>query len=174
MGILQQLRAGTGCRKTIKFPGSDHLVDLKILSDQEEQDAEFAAETLFSAAKITIAFNNIEELQLEKTTQKLYRALREVGTNSPIEPDIITFKRNLTRIERDLLVDEMNAFYEVFNPSPRDMPIEELDALLTRLKKKPQETISSATSFNTLKRLALYLAGALLNSPEGNGSTSSQ
>jgi len=174
MGILQQLRAGAKNRKTIMWPGTQIPVDIKILTDADEQSAEFAAENLFKQAKLDIAFHNVENFQLEQTTQKLYRALRVPGTDDPVEPDISAFKQQLTRIERDLLVDEMNAFYEEWNPNPRTMPAEEFDAMIESLKKKPRETILSVSSFATLKLLAIYLANQLATSQAANGVTSSR
>lgn len=174
MGILQQLRAGAENRKTIMFPGTKIPVDIKIITDAEEQSAEFAAESIFKTAKLDIAFHNVDAFALEQTTQKLYRALRVPGTDDPIEPTITEFKQYLSRIERDLLVDDMNAFYEEWNPSPRTIPAEEFDALVESLKKKPQQTILSVSSFATLKLLAIYLAKQLSISRADSGSTSSQ
>lgn len=174
MGILQKLRAGKNNRRAVRVPETDEFVDLCVLSDAEEQEAEFAAESLYTAAGITIAFHNITEFQLEVTTQKLYRALRVIGTDTPIEPDIVTFKKNLTRGQRDFFIDELNAHIEQCNPAMCNMPIAEFDALLEQLKKKPQETILSVLSISTLRKLALYLAKIRLSSPEDSGSTFGQ
>ncbi len=172
MGILQKLRAGTANRKTIKFPGTDIDVDLVPLTDALEQEAEFAAERIFKTAKIDIAFHNVDQLQQETRTQKLYRALRVTGTDDPLEATITDFRQNITRIEQDLIVDELNAFSEAVNPSPYNMSVDEFDALTESLKKKPKETISSVSSFFTLKKLSLCLVNLLSSLPTDNGSTS--
>lgn len=174
MGFLTDLRAGSALRKTIRFPGTDRDIDITILTDAEEQAAEFAAERLFVAEKIAIAFHNADQYANELTLQKLYRSLKLSGSDDPLEPSITEFKSHITPIERDLLVDEFNAFCEQFNPSPRTMGDEEFDALVENLKKNAGMTIGKISSFATLKRLALYLAKERSIAPTDSGATSSQ
>lgn len=158
---LADLRAGVRMRKTIPFPGTQQQVDLKVLTNAEEQDAEFAAENVFKTAKIGIEFHNVNNFNHEITVQKLYRSLRETGTDHPIAASITDFKSNITPIECDLLVEELNAFLEEFNPSPMTMTAEEFDGVVEGLKKNPSQTIGNISSFATLKRLALCLVQQL-------------
>jgi hypothetical protein len=170
--LLATLKAGKLNCCEINFPGTDKKVRLVVLSTQDTLDASLAADRLFAQEKIVPAFHNINTFENEKTTQMLFRALRDPETGDPVTQNISEFRRMLTNEERNALIEEYNVLAERCNPSPIEMPADEFDALIENVKKNPLETIGNISSLQTLKRLSLFLAEGLANLQKDNGSTS--
>jgi hypothetical protein len=170
MSLLKDIKSGVKCRKLVTFPGTDKQFEFRLISEQDKQNGNFAADSLYK--ETTIGFHNINDYQSEKTLQQLFRACVEVGTDTPIAANISEFRSLLTGRERDLIVEEYNAFDEEFNPSPDTMSNEDFDMLLCDLKKKPIETVGSCLSLQTLRKLVLYLEKQLRISQTDSGSTS--
>lgn len=174
MSLLAKLKAGKENRKCVNFPGTETQIALHVLSEAQEQEAEFAATSLFQSSSIVIGHHNIDAYQSENTLQKLFLSCRNPDTGDRIAENIAEFKKHLTTAERDLLVEAYNDLVQECNPSPQTMPQDDFDALVDEVKKKPQQTIGSISSISTLKRLALCMAEQLATSPKGSGSTSTQ
>lgn len=170
MSLLKNIKAGTKCRKVVTFPGTDKKFDFRLISEQDKQSGNFAADALYK--ENAISFHNVNDYQNEKTLQQLYRACVELGTDTAIAENITEFRSLLTGRERDILVEEYNQFDEEFNPSPDTMSNEEFDKLVHDLKKKPMETVGSCSSLPTLRRLCIFLEKQLSTSQKVSGSIS--
>lgn len=155
--LLEKLKAGKRNVRAIKFPGMDQNVALRVLSNADVQDALFATENHFKQHKIEVSATTVEAYEDENTTQILFRALRDPQDyDRPFVKDVDELRRMLTRDEKDLLVEQYNAFEKEVSPSAVTLSDAEMDDLFGRLKKTPE--IGNDLSFSTLKRLIVYLA----------------
>jgi hypothetical protein len=173
MSLLEQLKAGTKNVKTISFPGTDQDVVLRILSNGELQAAHFAAERLFKRADIAPSMTTIDAYEDEKTTQILFRALRNPeDTSQGIAGSVDEFRSLLNRQEKDILVDEYNAFEGECSPQVAEMSEQEVERLIEEVKKNPG-TLGSVSNITIARRLIAFLVAPPPNSPKDNGFTSS-
>ena len=171
--LLATLKAGTDNKKTIKFPGTDQDVVIRVLSEAERQAAAFATEQRFQSQNIEPTMTTVDVYEQEKTTQLLYRALGDPDdAKKPIAKNIDEFRSNLTLEEKNVLVDEYEALEKECSPNPEYMSDEEFDTLLEGIKKNAEATASNVSSIATARRLIVSLAGLLQSSQQANGSTS--
>lgn len=171
MSLLQKLKAGTNNRKTIKWPGTEEDIIVRVLSEAERQSASFETERLFKQQGIEISMSTVDVYEVEKTTQLLFRALSDTE-NKPVADSINEFRDNITVTEKDILVDAYNELEAECSPDPGKMSDEAFNSLIEDLKKNPAQTISSVSSMRTAIRLITYLANLLQSLQQDNGSTS--
>jgi hypothetical protein len=172
MSLIEKLKAGRRNIKTIKFPGTDDDLILRVLSNAEIQEAVFAAERRFKAEDIPILDSTRDVYNDERTTQILFRALRNPkDAKKALFSSDDELRALLTRDEKEILSQEYEAFQSECAPHPETMSDEEFDNLWEALKKSP-ETALNFLSSGTLKRLLLYLASRPATSPTDSGSTS--
>ncbi len=172
MSLIEKLKAGNRNIKTIKFPGTESEICLKILSNAEIQEAVFASERRFKVEDIVVASSTLDAYEDERTTQILFRALRDpADSKKPFAGTVDELRKLLTKAEKDALVGEYEAFEQECAPQIAKMTNEQFDELWEALKKNP-ETTSNFLSSGVQKRLLLYLASRQQTSPTGNGSTS--
>jgi hypothetical protein len=146
--ILAKLKQGTNHIKLSVFPGTTQAIAFKILSQQDLQDAAFATERLFTSSKIELNLASAQEYDEEKSTQILFRALRDPAKqDETVAPDITTFRKLLTREEKAVLIDEYLTFEKDCSPRSDTLSSEEFDKLVSDLKKKP-DSISKHGSFS--------------------------
>jgi hypothetical protein len=165
--LLERLKAGTKNTKTVKFPGTEEDVVIRILSEADRVEAHFAAERYFQAAKIEVSGTTVEAYEAEKTLQMIYRAINDME-GSRLARTVDDFRKGLSRPEKDFLVDEYLALEAECVPGDG----EDLDSLVETLKKSPEE-ISSIGSIFTARRLITSLVNQLSSLQRDNGSTSS-
>lgn len=170
--LLLRIKQGVKNYKTIPFPGAEKNVCLRLLSEKDTFEAVAAADQLFKANRLEIAFHNVNAYENEKAVQMLYRALRDPDSNEPVASSITEFRKLLTNEDRNLLIEEYNSLVEECSPSPKNMTAEEYDRLVEMLKKNPAEIIGNCSSLLTLKRLSLFLAEQLQNLQKDSGPTS--
>ena len=108
--LPEKFKAGKRNTKTIKFPGTDQDIIITVLSEAELQDAALATEKLFKFSGIEINPRTLDIYESEKTTQILYRALRDPEDSGPIASNIKEFRSLLTTDEKDILVEEYLSF----------------------------------------------------------------
>jgi hypothetical protein len=167
--LLQKLKLGTSNVKMINWPGTETQIAMRILSQQQLQEAAFDTERLFKSSKIDTNLMTAQVYQEEETTQILYRSLRDpANMEEPIAPTITDFRKALTVNEKKAIIDEYSEFDAECNPSPGNLSSEEFDRLTQDLKKKPEETISSITSLSIAKRLLLIMASPAMILPSVN------
>ncbi|MBN2427106.1 MAG: hypothetical protein JXK94_02090 [Deltaproteobacteria bacterium] len=172
MSLLERLKAGIKNTKNIPFPGTDQEVTLRVLSNAELQEAHFAAERHFKKAEIEPGMTTIDAYEDEKTTQILFRALRD-----PEEPangiasSASEFRGLLNRQEKDALVDEYTAFEMECSPRTEDMTEQEIGSLIEDVKKNPQ-TLGSVSNITTARKLIAFLVSRLPPSQKDSGSSS--
>jgi hypothetical protein len=170
--LYDKLKAGTRNEQLVTWPGTDHQVLIRVLSNQDTLDASLAADRLYKEADSAVTFQNVGVYEAERDTQELYRACLDPETKKPVAPSISDFRRLLSQSVRRALIDEYNRLDEECNPRPMEMDAGEFDALVENLKKKPEETIGKISSSATLKKLCLFLASPPATSPKDSGSTS--
>lgn len=169
---LEKLKAGTRNTKTIKFPGTDNEVVLRVLSNAERQDAVFAAEEHFKSRKIEIAATCLDAYEDERTTQLLFRALRDCdNSENTFASSADSLRENLTREEKEFLTSEYTTFEQECSPAIEKMSDEDFEKLWEELKKNPEPVLSFLNS-GTLRRLIIFLASRQQNSQTASCSTS--
>jgi hypothetical protein len=170
--LFEKIKAGSKNERSVLWPGTEHQVLIRVLSNQDTLDASIAADRFFKESDTAVAFQNVGVYEAERDTQELYRACLDPETKKPVAPSIADFRRLLSNGVRQVLIDEYNRIDEECNPRPDRMSNEEFDALLESLKKKPEEILGKISSFATLKKLCLFLASPPVTSLKDNGSTS--
>ena len=170
MSLLERLKSGTGNLKTIKFPGTEDDVMLKILSNAELQAAHFAAERLFKRLEIDTSMTTIDAYEDEKTAQILFRALRDPEDPSKgMANTIDEFKKLLTRTEKEVLVDEYSSFESECSPQVTQIGEQELEQLIEEIKKNPA-TLGSVSNIALARRLITFLVAQAPPLQKDNGS----
>lgn len=159
--LLQRLKAGTSNYKLIDWPGSSEKIAIRILSQGQLQEAAFETERIFKTAKIDINMMTADEYTAEKSTQILFRALRNpTALDQPIG-SIIDFKQTLTLSEKEFLIEAYNAFEAECSPNPENLPAEKFEEILQAVKKNPSMINTSNYNTGLLKRLIMSLANPL-------------
>jgi len=171
--LLLRLKLGSSATKLVTWPGSAEHVLLKILSQQQRQEATFATEQLFKTAKVELNMVTANEYESEQATQMLYRSLRDpAAPDEPICASVTEFRKALSADEKRILLDEYVAFEKDISPSPDNLSDEEFDRILSDLKKNPSQTLGNISSISTAKRLLAIMASQPVTLPKASGSSS--
>jgi hypothetical protein len=171
--LLQRIKMGAEATKLMPWPGTDRQILMRILSQADLQEAEFATERLFTSEKISVNLVTSDEYEAERATQTLYRVLRDPEKRTdPICPTITEFRRLLTRREKQVLIDEYLTFEKDVSPRPENLSDDEFDRILAELKKTPDMITSASYSTATLKKLITCLGKELSTLLLVNSSTS--
>lgn len=162
--ILQKIKLGTNNIKLIKWPNSETQVALKILSQQEIQEAVFATERLFKKENIEVNLITSDEYESEKATQILFRAIKDPSkATEPICSNITEFRASLTKEEKNYFVAEYLTFEKDCSPRPDNMTNEDFDKFIMDIKKNPNSISQSNLSSNMLRKCIIILASPLKN-----------
>ena len=156
MDILAKLKAGRSVTKSI--PLGDVLVAMRILTEQDHQEAGWAANAMLDKHDAELNPANADIFESEKFTQLIQRFLIDPDTRKPVFPSADEVRQTLTRDERNALADAYFEFEKEHSPSERTMSEGEFEALLEEVKKKPEMPALSDLSGATLRRLVLSLA----------------
>jgi hypothetical protein len=169
---LAQIKAGKRNIKIIDYPGVEgQQVALRVLSNQEIQDAVFSAEQLFKEQGFDVSRTNQDAYDDERSTQILARALREAeNPNKPFAASAKELRGLLEKEEKELLLQEYTDFEQACSPRINKMSEKEFEELWQSLKKSPQ--LSSVLNSSTLSGLITYLASRPANLPTDSGSIS--
>lgn len=150
---LEAIKAGINNKISILWPGTEHSITMRILSDDEIKAATFNARHWFEKSKISIDFVTIETFKGEETVRMLFAALSDSETGKPLCSSVDVFRSSVTRDEISALVAAYEQFEREVSPNAETMTDEEVSKLLATLKKKPEETLGSVSSIATAKRL---------------------
>ena len=156
--LLARLKAGTANTKILDWPGTNEKVALRILSQQQLQEAAFETERIFKAAKIEIHMLTADEYQNEKATQILYRALRLPSNMTEPIGTVTEFKSTLSLTEKEYLIKAYNEFEKECSPNPDHLSDVEFDRIVQAVKKNPSMIVGSSYSTDLLKKLITVLA----------------
>jgi hypothetical protein len=171
MSLIEKLKAGTRNVKTIKFPGTEDDITLQILSNADYQDAVFAAERRFKGEEMPVASSTLDAYTDERTTQILFRALRDPDNNKkPFTASADELRKLLTKEQKEYLVSEYDAFEDECSPRFETLTDEKFNELWDEVKKKP--TALNILSSGMQKRLLQFLASRQSISQTPSGSTS--
>ncbi|MDP2167987.1 MAG: hypothetical protein Q8J64_06625 [Thermodesulfovibrionales bacterium] len=171
MSLLEKLKAGMRNERTIKFPGTEQEIVLRILSEAGRQAAAFDTEYFFKKKGIEYSAATVEAYEGDRTIRLIFSAFRDAEGN-PLAKTVDELKALLTMAEKDILVEEYLSFERECSSNLSDMSAEEIDTLLDVLKKNPLETILNGLNIVTARKLILSLASRLANLQTDNGSTS--
>lgn len=155
MDILAKLKAGRSVTKTTAL--GDIKIGLRLLTEQDHQEAGWAANAMLDKHDAELSAANADIFESEKATQLLMRFVIDPDTGRPVFPDAAEVRATLTRDERNALADAYYDFEREYSPTERTMDEAEFMALLTDVKKKPEPTTLNDLSGALLKRLLLAL-----------------
>jgi hypothetical protein len=174
MSLLESLKAGKDNLKIVKFPGTDHKVAIRVLSNKEIQEAEFATAQLFKKEGIEYGPAVVEVYEKEKTLRLLHSALRDPeDPSTPFAANVEELRALTTAAEKEALVDEYMNHQEECAPDLDEMSGEEFSELLDKVKKRPEETALNISSIDLLRRLVVSMASHVSSLQKASGSTSS-
>ena len=154
--LLEKLKAGSGLKKDIDWPGSEEKIQIRLLNDGDYMAATLAADELFK----NISIANIEKYNSEIETQLLYRCCLDPVTGKSIG-SITDFRMTMTPEIKAVLVQEMNAFHDENSPDVTKMSQVEFDKLYDSVKKNAETTVTSVSNIHLLKKLIIILAKQL-------------
>ena len=149
--LLDAIKAGTDNRRTLKWPGTDEDVTLRILSSGEHQAAVVAAQARFKELRAEMDTATVEAFEDEKDLQILFRALRD-AEDKPVAKNVDLFRQTVTRQEIQLLAEEYVGFEREVSPRFDTLDEKDFNELFEGLKKKP-EAIGNVSSTALLRRL---------------------
>lgn len=174
--LLSRIKLGTKNEKLVKWPGSEELVAMHVLSLQERQEAAFATERHFKSSSVEVNLATAPDYDEEKAIQLLWRALRDPKTQEQLCKPIDTFRALINREEKGALIDEYLTFERDCAPSPDNLTDDEFDRFIAEVKKTPDETLSGSYSTALLKKLCMSLVSqlAIALSPNLSGSPTSK
>ena len=159
--LLKKMKLGSENRKTIKFPGTDQDIVIKILSDLEKQEAAVAA---YNYMKINdmpydvLATSDIYEDEL--VSQCLWRAcLNPENQYEKFATTVKEFKK-ITTDEKSYLTNVYNNFEQECSPVVEDMTEDQFKSLVEDLKKNVKSTLSNISDMSTLKRVISFLVNS--------------
>jgi len=155
--ILDKLKTSGSATKPVELRGQK--LAIRILTEQDYQLSGMAAHEKFKEEGISLTNADLHEAEV--ANQLLCRALVEPSTNKPVFPDVATFAEIVTREEKSILLENYLEYER--DVSPRRMTEAEFDELLAEVKKKPSTARLNNSSFDTLRRLIVSLAGQLSN-----------
>lgn len=159
MNLLEKIKAGSNLKKTIKWPGTDEKIQIRLSNDKDSLESTLAADDIFSNTKIGI--ENLDAYRSEKETQLLFRCILD-SDGKPIFKNITLFRDVLTTDIKDVLAEEIAVFEEENNPNPDTMSDAEFDKLKLEVKKNAIQAVSNITNINTVKKLLV----SLINQPQ--------
>lgn len=172
MSLLEKLKAGKRNIMTMDYPGTGTEVALQVLSCQDVQDAVFAAEKYFKKLEIEITATTLDVYEDERTTQILFRALRDPGDpKKSFAATVDELRRHLEKEEKSILAEAYNRFEQECSPNYAKLTDDEFETLWEDIKKNPA-ILSKNSNSPMLRSLLLYLASLPATSPKDNGSTS--
>lgn len=150
---LEAIKRGIKNSKLVVWPGTSVQVVMRILSKDEAQEAFFAAEQRFAREKITVQWHNLEEFQEERAIQQLFRALRDTDGEAPLATSAEMFRALVTTNDINSLAGAYSEFEAEVGGNLEMATDEEIDLLLSELKKKPEQVLGTVSNIGTLKRL---------------------
>lgn len=150
---LEAIKRGIKNSKVLVWPGTTAEVVMRILSKQEAQEAFFAAEQRFQREKLPVQWHNMDAFQEECAIQQLFRALRDVDGNGPLATSIEVFRALVSNADVAKLFSIYSEFEAEVGGNLEMASDEEIDLLLSELKKKPEQVLGTVSNTGTLKRL---------------------
>jgi hypothetical protein len=157
MDILQRLKAGRDVLGSVTVNGVE--LGLRVLSDKDYQDATLAAEALMAKHETELSLATNDAFESEKSWHLISRMLVDPATGNPVFASAEEAASTLMRHDKDLISAKYLEHEEKFSPSSANLSNEAFAALLEEVKKNPEMTLSSVSSFGTLKRLITSLVG---------------
>lgn len=163
--LLARLKASGHAVETVDvgLPGESVMVGLRILTEQDYQDAGFACDALLKAHGTEVSLVTAELVEAEKTTQLLARMVVDPTSKAVLFADALAVRETLSRTQRACITEAYLAHEQRYAPSGRNMPDAEFAELLETVKKTPEMRVLNDLSTSTLKKLLLCLAAQPLD-----------
>lgn len=173
MSLIAKLKAGIDNIKITTWPGTDNAIGIRVLTQAENQAAEFATELLFKAKGIDFTAATVDAYQSEQNTQILARAIVDPETKKPMfkSADELRGLIGHPDVKADL-IEKYNAWQAECSPSIAEMTEEQYEHLFGEVKKNGPSCLNGLSS-RTLSGLITYLAERQTKLQKVSGRTSS-
>ncbi|TCS38478.1 hypothetical protein EDC30_102217 [Paucimonas lemoignei] len=168
--LLAKLKAGRDALGTVEVNGVK--LGLRILVEQDYQEAGLAADALLAEHNTELSLSNSEVFEAEKTIQLIARAAVDPANKQPVFPTADEARSTLARHDKDRIIEKYLEHEKKFSPSYRTLSDEEFDALIEEVKKNPETTRLNDLSGDLLRRLTATLASQLSSLQKDSGSSS--
>jgi hypothetical protein len=142
--ILEKLKAGTDNVREVPFFGAS--LRLRVLSEAQNLQARAAAQG---------KDRDEEAYFVEVALRQLYAALSDQDGN-PVADNFESFRKLVTRSEREYLIAAYLELEHDCSPSLDTMSAEEFEQVMAAVKKSP-DSILNASNIVLLRRLVRYL-----------------
>jgi len=146
--ILEKLKAGTSNTRMVDFCGV--TLKLRLLSEAEIQQCRVESQSYAKKKEL-----DEENEAIENALRQLFVALSDQEGNRCAE-NIDSFRKLLTRVDREYLVEEYLLLEKDSWPSLPGMERPEFEEILEAVKKSPDSVLNSSNT-STLRRLIGYL-----------------
>lgn len=156
---IEKLRAGVSAVKNVSWPYQDVIVGIRVLTEREYHDAQFAVDEEFQGKGVSVGSENIHAYEAELATQILFRSLVTINEkHEQFFESIDELREVLTSNVREVLISEMEDWQDECSPRISTMDDEKFSAFLEDVKKKPDEAVLKGLSSSILKKLTVTLA----------------
>lgn len=156
--LLARLKKGNRNTKRVDYPGTESPVLLRVLSEQEQQDAMIAAELYLKDKKIEISMGSVDVYAAEQSVQILYRALRDPeNPERPFAESPDEMRKLNSSGELNVLNDQYREYELECSPDPMEMTQSDFDSLVADVKKNCEGSLSRVSNIVIAKKLIVSL-----------------
>jgi hypothetical protein len=156
MELLARLKAGRDALGSVTVNGVD--LGLRILTEQDYQDAALAADALLARHDAELTVATADTFEAEKSLVLVSRMLVDPVTRKPVFATADQARAMFMRADKQLIMEKYLEHERKFSPSAANMNEAEFAALLEEVKKNPGTPQLNDLSGDLLKRLISSLA----------------
>ena len=135
--LLKRLRAGREALAPVEVAGVS--LGLRLLNEQDYQDAGLAVESTMRAAGVELNMASAELFEREKSSQLLARSLVEPASGKPVASTAQELRQALSREDVEWLATRYLDHEK--RHSPKELDDEAFAALLEEVKKMPRRHV---------------------------------
>jgi len=154
--LLEKIKSSGKQRKEVKWPGTDNVIHLRVLNENDHLQSTLAADKLFK--ETTIALQNIDQYNSELETQYLFRSIEDPESGKQLFPNITSFRDELTPEIKEILATNLDTLHDEYSPDPYKMDDDAFDKIIKDVKKNAKATVGSVSNIHVARRLIIYLA----------------
>jgi hypothetical protein len=152
--ILESVRVGTQYDTIIEWPGRpDIKIGMRLLSVSETRQAKIENQKEFKAAGLDIAVHNLADYRAQEAAHAMWRAFYDPGTRKELFHSVHQLRSFCTDDELTALANAYNTFAESNDPNLENMSEDDVDSLISLLKKTPEKIPQTVSNLHTAWRL---------------------
>jgi len=158
--LLKMLKDGAANYKTLKWPGQNHDIKMRVATEKDMSLATLQADTKFKDR--TIGMANAQAYLDYKLSWVLYQIITDPHTSTTLG-QFEDFEGLLTADVKDFLDTHHEALQSECSPNPETLSKKELSEMHEELKKNKEETILGICNIFIARQLITYSVAQLLS-----------